>query len=339
VLIGRSFVALGLAACSPNNFTGASDRQGAGTNSTGTGTNTSADANGIPGTGTSANTGTGNGVDGNNNGPNNGSNGSTVYVPVGGTVSTGQPGGCTTADPKVATCNNGTVTGVKIGTTTAQSGTIGSQGASAGPPVTVVVYDPKNPPAGLDTANGGPLGTIATGTGTAALNPATTLVEEGGTLTLPGIHTQTVTVQFEDTDGSRDKDLDTKDVSICFTGDFKVDGSNFVTGKDQDMLFQTALIAAPCLEHQVTVTGYDNQTNAVVGTPFTYDTRQLNQFTQHYPGDTRIEITMTVTAPNGCGAHPVASRTQHDPEPFATVAPHVCFPASPGAPVSQSITP
>src|SRR5262249_8681976 len=69
-----------------------------------------------------------------------------VYVPVGGTKPIGVPGACTPTDKAIASCNNGTVFGNKIGTTNVTSPGVGGAGATT---TKVVVYDPKNPPPGV----------------------------------------------------------------------------------------------------------------------------------------------------------------------------------------------
>ena len=115
--------------------------------------------------------------------PAGGTDGKIVYVPLGGTADIGSTGACQSTNKDIATCSNGVVTGNKLGTTTVTLGSTpgssslgsstpgidnsgtgsasgGSDGSSANSlggssgKVTVIVYDPKNPPPGVDVGSG-----------------------------------------------------------------------------------------------------------------------------------------------------------------------------------------
>lgn len=84
-----------------------------------------------------------------------GTDNQVVYVPVGGSKPVFQNdlagSQCTTANQSIATCANGSVNGASVGSTTVTAG---------GKTVTVVVYNPANPPSAADLGSSGTGGGI-----------------------------------------------------------------------------------------------------------------------------------------------------------------------------------
>jgi len=135
----------------------------------------------------------------------------TVYIPLDGSKDLGTPAACAIQDTTIATCNKGVITGNKLGTTTVNGNT------------KVVVYDPANPPPGIDA--GTAIGTNGLTTGeTAIVN------------SLPGVEATEVGINFEDLEDQGDADYN--DAVTCFQGNFKVDNTNVVSTSNQTVTAQ-----------------------------------------------------------------------------------------------------
>jgi hypothetical protein len=125
-----------------------------------------------------------------------------------------------------------------------------------------------------------------------------TLVEDGGTLEIPGVKVQRVGVNFED-----HTDFDYNDAVMCFQGNFKIEGTNVVSYQQQSVAAKT--YSASGCDHRVDVKIVHTD-----GTSQSFSYRSDSGETLQLPFriKSRLEVTMT-TIDGGCDRTPI---TMHD---------------------------
>lgn len=206
-----------------------------------------------------------------------------------------QISGTKTADATVATgtdsiSGNTTTAGNGSGPGTDPGGD-GPTGGGSGTPTT-----PPTPPAPPVTPP--------------VTNPGEVLVEDGGTLVIPGSKAVRVGVNFEDS-----SDGDYNDAVLCFTGDFKVDGTNITSYKQQTIAATTSSISL--CDHRIDVTIHHED-----GTRNSFSYRSDSGETLQLPFriKSRLEVTMTKINTT-CNSGP--TRTMHESR-YAQVKINVC---------------
>jgi hypothetical protein len=128
------------------------------------------------------------------------------------------------------------------------------------------------------------------------------LVEDGGTLDLPGEKVAKVGINFEDLPNG---DFDYNDAVLCFTGAFKIDGSNVVSYKKQKIV-ATTFSASGC-SHRIDVRIIN--ADGTVKT-FSYSSREQQPIEMEFDVLSKLEVTMTpVTNTQSCSN---GTTTQHD---------------------------
>lgn len=182
--------------------------------------------------------------------------------------------------------------------------------------------------AGVSTAGGSGGDILGTSASAAAVkpDPSTILVENGGTLVLPGTIAAQVGIDFEDSDKS--KNWDSMDVLVCVAGGFKIDGSNFVSYEEQDIQFTTHTVGGPVYGHQMQVTITDPDGTV---TPKSYsDADFATPFTMHTKIGSKIEVTMQPISDEGS-----ALRNQHMSCPYVMIHGNYCPPNTGAVPCAQ----
>ena len=126
-------------------------------------------------------------------------------------------------------------------------------------------------------------------------DPAKILVEDGGTLDIPGVKATKVGINFEDS-----VDMDYNDAVLCFVGNFKIDGSNVVSYQKQTVTARTSSISA--CQHRIDVKIINTD-----GTTYTtsYKSNETNSIALPFDIQSRLEVTMTVIS-GGCMTTPVS---------------------------------
>lgn len=117
------------------------------------------------------------------------------------------------------------------------------------------------------------------------------LVEDGGTLVLPGVKAVKVGVNFEDL-----SDFDLNDSVLCFTGDFKIQGANVVSYKKQTIV--AAVTNNSACGHNIRITIKD-RTGAVTQR-IAYDDRVTTSATMNFDVGSTLWVVME-NQPNSQG--------------------------------------
>ena len=132
---------------------------------------------------------------------------------------------------------------------------------------------------------------------------------------IPGVPVIRVGVNFEDLGFSTKSDHDYNDAVLCFSGNFKVDGTDVVSTKAQTVEGTTSSISGCHHTIKVTIIAPDG----TPGTPVSYDSRRVEPVEMRFELGSKLEVTMTPY--DNC--NPGVERTMHQPE-HARVAPDVC---------------
>lgn len=181
---------------------------------------------------------------------------------------------------------------------TASSGSGGSGGSTGGSSTDstpVVIPPPYIPPTGY------PAGTPE----------SKVLVEDGGTMVLPGVKAVKVGVNFEDL-----SDFDLNDSVLCFTGSFKVDGPKVISYKKQTIL--AAVTNNSACGHNIRVTISD--ANGVVTQRLTYNDRVTTSAQLNFDVGSKLWVVMENQANNSGCIGPIAM----DHPSRAEVKPNLC---------------
>lgn len=180
--------------------------------------------------------------------------------------SVGSADGSQTGDP----ADGSEPTGIDVPSenTSSDTGTGGTGGEDSSDPVYV-------PPAGY------PAGT----------KESDVLVEDGGTLVLPGVKAVKVGVNFEDL-----SDFDLNDSVLCFTGDFKIQGANVVSYKKQTII--AAVTNNSACGHNIRINIKD-RTGAVTQR-IAYDDRVTRSATMNFDVGSTLWVVME-NQPNNQG--------------------------------------
>lgn len=117
-------------------------------------------------------------------------------------------------------------------------------------------------------------------------NKDNTLVEDGGNLDIPGIKVQRVGVNFEDMPLNGDADFN--DAVLCFTGDFKVEGTSVVSYKVQSIKIQTSSHAG--CNHTVTVTVVNE--DGTESAPLSFDSKSGSVLSLDFKIKSKLEVKM-----------------------------------------------
>lgn len=135
------------------------------------------------------------------------------------------------------------------------------------------------------------------------------LVEDGGTLEIPGTKVERVGINFEDL-----TDFDFNDAVLCFEGNFKIEGTNVVSYQAQNIKAKT--FSASGCDHRIDVTVVHAD-----GTKTSFNYRSDSGEILQLPFNikSRLEVTMTTIA----GSCPKTPVTMHNPT-YALVKADVC---------------
>ena len=137
------------------------------------------------------------------------------------------------------------------------------------------------------------------------------LVEDGGTLSLPGVKAVKVGVNFEDL-----SDFDLNDSVLCFTGDFKIQGPSVVSYKKQTI--KAAVTNNSSCGHNIHVS--IKSKDGVVTQKFSYNDRVTTSATLNFDVGSSLWVVME-NQPNSEGCiGPVAMNHPSRAE----VKPNVC---------------
>ena len=117
------------------------------------------------------------------------------------------------------------------------------------------------------------------------------MVEDGGTLVLPGMKAVKVGVNFEDL-----SDFDLNDSVLCFTGDVKIQGASVVSYKKQTIV--AAVTNNSACGHNIRITIKD-RTGAVTQR-ITYDDRVTKSATMNFDVGSTLWVVME-NQPNNQG--------------------------------------
>jgi len=171
----------------------------------------------------------------------------------------------------------------------------GGSGGSSTDSTPVVTPPPYTPPAGY------PAGTPE----------SKVLVEDGGTMALPGVKAVKVGVNFEDL-----SDFDLNDSVLCFTGSFKVDGPKVISYKKQTIL--AAVTNNSACGHNIRVTISD--ANGVVTQRLTYNDRVTTSAQLNFDVGSKLWVVMENQANNSGCIGPIGM----DHPSRAEVKPNLC---------------
>lgn len=135
------------------------------------------------------------------------------------------------------------------------------------------------------------------------------LVEDGGSLVIPGTKVQRVGLNFEDF-----TDFDYNDAVMCFEGNFKIEGTSVVSYENQQVTART--FSASGCQHRVDVVivHADGTSEAM-----SYLSRTGGPLTLPFRIKSKLEVTVT-TIGGGCDRTPI---TMHNKQ-YALVKPDVC---------------
>ena len=137
------------------------------------------------------------------------------------------------------------------------------------------------------------------------------LVEDGGTMVLPGVKAVKVGVNFEDL-----SDFDLNDSVLCFTGSFKVDGPKVTSYKKQTIL--AAVTNNSACGHNIRVTISD--ANGVVTQRLTYNDRVTTSAQLNFDVGSKLWVVMENQANNSGCIGPIGM----DHPSRAEVKPNLC---------------
>jgi hypothetical protein len=137
------------------------------------------------------------------------------------------------------------------------------------------------------------------------------LVEDGGTMALPGVKAVKVGVNFEDL-----SDFDLNDSVLCFTGSFKVDGPKVTSYKKQTIL--AAVTNNSACGHNIRVTISD--ANGVVTQRLTYNDRVTTSAQLNFDVGSKLWVVMENHANNSGCIGPIGM----DHPSRAEVKPNLC---------------
>jgi hypothetical protein len=171
----------------------------------------------------------------------------------------------------------------------------GSTGGSSTDSTPVVIPPPYTPPAGY------PSGTPE----------SKVLVEDGGTMVMPGVKAVKVGVNFEDL-----SDFDLNDSVLCFTGSFKVDGPKVTSYKKQTIL--AAVTNNSDCGHNIHLTISD--ANGVVTQRLTYNDRVTTSAQLNFDVGSKLWVVMENQANNSGCIGPIGM----DHPSRAEVKPNLC---------------
>lgn len=136
------------------------------------------------------------------------------------------------------------------------------------------------------------------------------LVEDGGTMVLPGVKALKVGVNFEDL-----SDFDLNDSVLCFTGGFKVDGRKITSYKKQTIIADVWNNSA--CGHNITVQIRDAAGNMTQ--TFKYNDRATTKATMNFDVGSTMFVIMENFANSGC----IGPIGMNHPD-RAEVAPNLC---------------
>jgi len=117
------------------------------------------------------------------------------------------------------------------------------------------------------------------------------LVEDGGSLALPGVKAIKVGVNFEDL-----SDFDLNDSVLCFTGDFKIQGAGVVSYKKQTVVAAVTNNSACGHNIHVTIKSRDG----LVTQKFSYNDRVTSSATMNFDVGSSLWVVME-NQPNNYG--------------------------------------
>ena len=117
------------------------------------------------------------------------------------------------------------------------------------------------------------------------------LVEDGGSLTLPGVKAVKVGINFEDL-----SDFDLNDSVLCFTGDFKIQGASVVSYKKQTIVAAVTNNSACGHNIHVTIKNRDG----LVTQKFSYNDRVTTAATMNFDVGSSMWVVME-NQPNNHG--------------------------------------
>jgi len=137
------------------------------------------------------------------------------------------------------------------------------------------------------------------------------LVEDGGTMVMPGVKAVKVGVNFEDL-----SDFDLNDSVLCFTGSFKVDGPKVTSYKKQTIL--AAVTNNSACGHNIHVTISD--ANGVVTQRLTYNDRVTTSAQLNFDVGSKLWVVMENQANNSGCIGPIGM----DHPSRAEVKPNLC---------------
>ena len=117
------------------------------------------------------------------------------------------------------------------------------------------------------------------------------LVEDGGSLALPGTKAVKVGINFEDL-----SDFDLNDSVLCFTGDFKIQGASVISYKKQTVVAAVTNNSACGHNIHVTIKNRDG----LVTQKFSYNDRVTNSATMNFDVGSSLWVVME-NQPNSHG--------------------------------------
>jgi hypothetical protein len=138
---------------------------------------------------------------------------------------------------------------------------------------------------------------------------ANVLVEDGGSLVIPGAKVQRVGINFEDLN-----DFDYNDAVLCFEGNFKIEGTNVISYQNQTVTART--FSASGCQHRIDVAIIHKD-----GTRVDMNYRSNSGQTLQLPFgiESHLEVTMTVIG-GSCSRTPISMHNTL----MAIVKPDVC---------------
>lgn len=137
------------------------------------------------------------------------------------------------------------------------------------------------------------------------------LVEDGGSLTLPGVKALKVGVNFEDL-----SDFDLNDSVLCFTGDFKIQGASVVSYKKQTVVAAVTNNSACGHNIHVTIKNRDG----LVTQKFSYNDRVTTAATMNFD----VGSSMWVVMENQPNSHGCIGPIAMNHASRAEVKPNLC---------------
>jgi hypothetical protein len=164
---------------------------------------------------------------------------------------------------------------------------------------------------GVDGSNG-TIGGLNNGVDSGAGTGVGIATDEGG-INIPGVPVERVGVNFEDMGLQGDRDHN--DAVLCFTGAFKVDNTNVVSAKAQQVV-GTTFSASGC-DHTVRVEIIHS--DGTKEAPISFDSSDQTPVTMNFRRGSKLEVYMT--SRDGCNEG--QEKNMHNPVD-CVVAPNVC---------------